>query len=100
MAQYRIEHVLRDFRVGREAFRAMRHSFVEQNLRKPREDIALKNSELVVAVFREALFLRLLDRKRALILICAVAVKHPHLDDCSGYSRWNPQAGVAHVGGL
>ena len=71
-----------------------------QQLGEAAVDVAVEDRLLVVAVLGEPLDLLALDRERALVLLDAVAVEHPHLDDGALDARRHPQRGVAHVGGL
>src|SRR5579863_1182401 len=100
MAGYRIEYGLADLGIGGEALRSRRDSLVEQDLRKPRKDVAFENGELVVAVLCEALLLRLFDCQRALVFVHAVAIEHAHFDDRAGDAGWDAERRVAHIGGL
>src|SRR5580692_5765306 len=63
-------------------------------------DVAVEDGLLVVAVLGEPLDLFTLDRERALVLLDAVAVEHPHFDDGALHARRHAQRGVAHVGSL
>ena len=65
-----------------------------------RVDVALEDRELVVAVAAQPLDLLALDLQRALVLVDAVPVEDPHLDDRAVVARRQPQRGVAHVGRL
>src|SRR3546814_19122168 len=52
---------------------------------------------LVLAFLRQAVDLLTFDRKRALVLVDAVAVEHPDFDHGARHARRQPQRGVAHV---
>ena len=65
-----------------------------------RVDVALEDRELVVAVAAEALDHLALDLQRALVLVDAVAVEDPDLDDGAVVARRQPERGVADVGRL
>src|SRR3546814_5460570 len=49
----------------------------QQHFAKPRVGRAVQNGALVLAVLRQAVDLLTFDRKRALVLVDAVAVEHP-----------------------
>src|SRR3546814_6561305 len=51
---------------------------------------------LVLAVLRQAVDLLTFDRKRALVLVDAVAVEHPDFHHGARHARRQPQRGVAH----
>ena len=65
-----------------------------------RVDVALEDRELVVAVAAETLDLLALDLQRALVLVDAVPVEDPDLDDRAVVARRQPERGVADVGRL
>ena len=82
------------------ALGARRRRLAEQHLLETRIDVAVEDRLLVVAVLGETLDFLALDRHRALVLVDAVAVEHPDLDDRAGIARGNPERGVANVGRL
>ena len=99
-ARILVEHRAGDLGVLLEALRARDALPVLQHLGETAVDVAVEDRLLVVAVLGEPLDLLALDRERALVLLDAVAVEHPHLDDGALHARRHPQRRVAHVGGL
>src|ERR1700678_1614562 len=71
-----------------------------ERLGQTRVDVAIQDRLLVIAVLGEAFHFLTLDRLRAFVLVYAVAVEDPDLDDRALYARVNAQRRVAHVGGL
>ena len=70
---------------------------VQQDLRKTREDVALKDRQFVIAVFCQPFFFGALDGQRALVLVDAMPIEHAHFHDRARDARVTAQAGVAHV---
>ena len=71
-----------------------------QRLGQTRVDVAIQDRLLVIAVLGEAFDLLALDGLRAFVLVDAVAVEDPDLDDRALHSWGNAQRRVAHVGGF
>jgi hypothetical protein len=82
---------------GLHALRPLHRHLAQDQLLEARVDVALQDRQLVVAVARQAFDLLALDLQRALVLVDAVAVEHPHLDHRAIGARRQTQRGVAHV---
>jgi hypothetical protein len=94
------EKLLVDLRARLDALRPLHRGLAEDQVLQTRIDVALEDGELVVAVAAQALDLLALDLQRALVLVDAVPVEDPHLDDRAEIARRQPERGVAHVGRL
>ena len=94
------ERLLGDLAALLEALRARHAHLVDQHVGETAIDVAVEDRLLVVAVLGETLDLLALDRHGALVLLDAVAVEHPDLDDGAGDARRNAQRGIANVRSL
>src|SRR5690606_7809599 len=92
-----IEISLRDLGIGFHALRAGSDLLAKQDFRKTAIDVAVKNTDFVVAVLRETLDFLALDRHGTFVLVDAVAVEHPHLNDRTSDTRRKTQRRVTHV---
>ncbi len=95
-----LEHRAGDLGILLEALRPRDALAALEHLGETPVDVAVEDRLLVVAVLGEPLDLLTFDRERALVLLDAVAVEHPHLDHRALHPRRHAQRGVTHVGGL
>src|SRR4029079_13844905 len=90
----------RDLGVLLEALRTGDALAVFQELRETAIDVAVEDRVLVVAVLGQTFDLFPLDRQRALVLVDAVTVEHPHFHDRALHAGRHAERGVADVRGL
>src|SRR5580693_1050348 len=95
-----VEHRARDLGVLLETLRPGNALPVLEQFGETAIDVAVEDRLLVVAVLGEPFDLLTLDGERALVLLDAVAVEHPHLDDGALHARRHTQRRVAHIGRL
>src|SRR5262249_46061890 len=94
------EHRAGDLRVLLEALGAGDALAILEQFGETPIDVAVEDRLFVVAVLGEPLDLLALDGERALVLLDAVSVEHPHLDDGPLDARRHAQGRVTHVGRL
>src|SRR5262249_23696945 len=95
-----LEHRAGDLGVLLEALRTGDALPALEHLGEAPVDVAVEDLLLVVAVLRQPLDLLTLDGERALVLLDAVALDPPPVNDGPLHAGRPPKRGVAHVGGF
>ncbi len=86
-----------DDRAGAELLRTGFRSLAQQHRTHALEQVVFENAALIFEVLANLLELRLLDRKRARVLLDAVAREHAHVDDRTIHARRHAERSVLHV---
>src|SRR6185436_2316891 len=83
-----VQHLVVEDGTLTRALRTLGGLLADQRRLEPGIDIAVQDLQLIIAVLGKTLDLLALDRHGALVLVDAVTVEHPDLDDGAVDARW------------